>query len=452
MSLSTVDQMLQVDTDVEVDSESLSAPSSRKPSFEFSEPSVSRLTSFTSVESNIPAVKAPATGRKRTYEYPNPDGPPSPLSPSKKRASQSESALGGTAAGCSISFPPPRLHITPQTRTRPPSPSKPSPADVSPSRRDRWMKEIQEALADTAKVGEDPSRVDVTPRATIASAAPSRGPSFRGPFRSSKDVAANTSSGARARQAGPIEPPNCSIIAHDRKVQQMMDVKRISWGVQYELARGVCSGRWQWNDVTAKKLDTLRGTDSEAAPRVESVMLDANVSRGAYAASLPLWVELDREQAALEEGTGRGLGLRGEWKGDPNWYGGKIRQIASVVESGDGFVLRLKSMMKRKSNRFARYLGSRRMLQVKLPDDKLMRKRGDDVRRFMQSKFVLCGRVFAAFAAKDGKVFLMETKEDYDRTADGSADRSRMSVEELVQWHNPLDCNSNQASTCPYAF
>ncbi|KAH9923676.1 RNA dependent RNA polymerase-domain-containing protein [Fomitopsis serialis] len=254
------------------------------------------------------------------------------------------------------------------------------------------------------------------------------------------------SSYSHPRREKPPSTSSISIIAHDREVQHSMDAKRISWGVQYELARGVSGGRWQWSDVTEERLNRLKGPESEAAHLVEQVMHDANVSRSVRAASIPLWAELEREQAAIEEGAGRGLGLRGEWKGDPNWYGGKIRQIASVVEAGDGFALRLKPMMKRKSNRFARYLGSRRMLQVKLPDDKLIRKRGDDVKRFMQSRFVLCGRVFVAFAAKDGKVFLMETNEDYERVADG-ADRTRMTLEDLVQWHNPMDLNSKQPVT-----
>ena len=154
--------------------------------------------------------------------------------------------------------------------------------------------------------------------------------------------------------------------------------------------------------------------------------------------------ELDREEKALEEGTGRGLGLRGEWEGDPSWYGGKIRQIASVVETDDGFAIRLRAMMKRKSNRFARFLGSRRMLQVKLPEDKVMRRRPDDVRKFMQNKFVLCGRIFVPFAAKDGKVFLMETNEDYERAGDGPSDRGRISVEDFVRWHNPMELTSKQ--------
>ena len=162
--------------------------------------------------------------------------------------------------------------------------------------------------------------------------------------------------------------------------------------------------------------------------------------------------ELDREEKALQEGIGRGLGLRGEWEGDPSWYGGKIRQIASVVETEDGFAIRLRAMMKRKSNRFARYLGSRRMLQVKLPEDKVMRWRSDDVRIFMQNKFVLCGRIFVPFAAKDGKVFLMETNEDYERAGDGPSDRGRITVEDFVRWHNPMELNSKQVGLLLLCF
>ena len=121
--------------------------------------------------------------------------------------------------------------------------------------------------------------------------------------------------------------------------------------------------------------------------------------------------ELDREEKVLQEGISRSLGLCREWEGDPSWYGGKICQIASVVETEDGFTIHLRTMMKHPSNRFTRYFGPCCMLQVKLPKDKVMQWQSDDVRIFMQNKFVLCGRIFVPFAAKDGKVFLMETNE-----------------------------------------
>lgn len=48
------------------------------------------------------------------------------------------------------------------------------------------------------------------------------------------------------------------LIAHDQNVQRMFDELRIPWGVQYEIARGITSGRWDWEEVTRDKLKCLR--------------------------------------------------------------------------------------------------------------------------------------------------------------------------------------------------
>jgi RNA-dependent RNA polymerase len=50
-----------------------------------------------------------------------------------------------------------------------------------------------------------------------------------------------------------------SIIAHDKDVQLLMDSMQISWGVQWEIARGVSKNVWKWSDVTREKLDLLKG-------------------------------------------------------------------------------------------------------------------------------------------------------------------------------------------------
>lgn len=63
------------------------------------------------------------------------------------------------------------------------------------------------------------------------------------------------------------------IIAHSVEVQKQMDARHISWGVQYEIARGVSCGGWKWSDVTPDKLDKLRGTAAEAAPKVRQTIL-----------------------------------------------------------------------------------------------------------------------------------------------------------------------------------
>ena len=53
-----------------------------------------------------------------------------------------------------------------------------------------------------------------------------------------------------------------------------MERRRISWGVQYELARGVLAERWRWEDVTDVVLERLEGPNAVAAPDVRKVMAD----------------------------------------------------------------------------------------------------------------------------------------------------------------------------------
>lgn len=54
-----------------------------------------------------------------------------------------------------------------------------------------------------------------------------------------------------------------------------MEGLKISWAVQYELARGVLSEMWAWDDVTIGVLERLQGSNYEAAPRVNKVMSEA---------------------------------------------------------------------------------------------------------------------------------------------------------------------------------
>jgi len=54
-----------------------------------------------------------------------------------------------------------------------------------------------------------------------------------------------------------------------------MEALEISWGVQYELARGVLSKLWTWDDVTFDVLERLQGSNYEAAPQVSTVMSEA---------------------------------------------------------------------------------------------------------------------------------------------------------------------------------
>jgi len=51
-----------------------------------------------------------------------------------------------------------------------------------------------------------------------------------------------------------------------------MEQLKISWGVQYELARGVLAEKWTWDDIADRVLGQLRGSNAQAAPRVSAVV------------------------------------------------------------------------------------------------------------------------------------------------------------------------------------
>ena len=152
---------------------------------------------------------------------------------------------------------------------------------------------------------------------------------------------------------------------------------------------------------------------------------------------------------ALEEGASRGLGLHGlqeaedeNWDGIKRWYGGRVQQTVRVELVDGKPQLRLAPMEMRKSNRFARFLGSRRMLSLNLPKHWA----GNDAEQLMKNKFVLCGRVFIPFCIKDTGAYLMEINEDLDRFPSESTDKHRISLQTLIEWHNPLHLNGKQVN------
>lgn len=77
------------------------------------------------------------------------------------------------------------------------------------------------------------------------------------------------------------------IIAHCPEVQQLLDSRNIAWGVQYEIARGVSCGSWTWKDVTLDKVQSLQGTNVEAATMVANVMLGQPPR--SHSADLAIW-------------------------------------------------------------------------------------------------------------------------------------------------------------------
>ncbi|KAI6015621.1 RNA dependent RNA polymerase-domain-containing protein [Pisolithus marmoratus] len=253
---------------------------------------------------------------------------------------------------------------------------------------------------------------------------------------------ADASSGSHALDVDALDP---YIIAHDERIQPLLDQKQVPWGTIFELARGVTNGSWRWSEVTGERLDQLCGTNAETAPRVSNIVTGKWTSTSTEA--MEVWAEYDREQAAIMEHKGRGLGGMGLWHGKDGWYGGRIQQVGRLKEgTGKGsFAIQLETPEIRRSHRFARYLGSRRILQVRVPD-KVLYQRGDEVRRFFRChKFILCGRVFLPFHAKEGAVYMVETNYDFGHQCNPhEGDHYRLSFMDFINWHNPFKLNSHQ--------
>lgn len=78
-------------------------------------------------------------------------------------------------------------------------------------------------------------------------------------------------------------------IAHSAKTQELMDQLGLSWGVQYELARGVTLLWWDWDrvyNVLCEKPGALAGSNVDAAVKVRAVMEDRIIPRDA---NILLW-------------------------------------------------------------------------------------------------------------------------------------------------------------------
>ncbi|EKM56512.1 uncharacterized protein PHACADRAFT_118286 [Phanerochaete carnosa HHB-10118-sp] len=229
----------------------------------------------------------------------------------------------------------------------------------------------------------------------------------------------------------------------------MLDDANIPWAIQYELARGVSNNHWTWAEVTRDKIGVLaKGTNPRCVQNVMGKHI-IGLNRDIWYATDSNREELSREQKALLEGKGHGLGLLGDWEGEKNWYGGRVQQLARIEKDAQQhkYYLQLGAMQKvGRSHRLARFLGSHRVLHVKIPKEALYeQKEMDALKDFLSHKFVLCGRVFVSFAVKDQKIYLVETDEDFERTADRKkGDHLRYSLEKLIEWYNPLDLNDKQ--------
>lgn len=61
------------------------------------------------------------------------------------------------------------------------------------------------------------------------------------------------------------------VISHCPTTQKMLDDKKVEWGTQFELARGVSFGAWTWEDVRSHISD-LTGSNADSAYKVPTLM------------------------------------------------------------------------------------------------------------------------------------------------------------------------------------
>ncbi|ESK88426.1 hypothetical protein Moror_14748 [Moniliophthora roreri MCA 2997] len=221
------------------------------------------------------------------------------------------------------------------------------------------------------------------------------------------------------RMWSTVSLPTC-VIAHDKQAQRLFDdpKTRVGWGTQFTLARGVLSGDWTWQDVVSK-ISQLSGLDGEKMHLVPHIMLGCSQQ-----VDNSIGLELDREQASIIENKGRGLGLRVSF----DWKNQKFQ---------------LEPVEMKRSTRFARMLGSRRLLQIRV--GKYSSSNAAEVKRLLSRKFVINGREFVPLPPKDDAFYLVEINGNYERSSISAlGDNLRKSLGWALNWHNPIELNANQ--------
>lgn len=104
------------------------------------------------------------------------------------------------------------------------------------------------------------------------------------------------------------------------------------------------------------------------------------------------------------------------------------------------------------SCRFTRRFGSMRFIRVRI-NQRLLHEAGEKLIPFFCRPFVLCGRIYRAFFAKENNAFLVETAEVFNPQTGCISNgpikdkwnESRYSLEDFLGWHNPMSHNQDQA-------
>ncbi|KAG9040386.1 hypothetical protein FS837_000719, partial [Tulasnella sp. UAMH 9824] len=129
----------------------------------------------------------------------------------------------------------------------------------------------------------------------------------------------------------------CSIIQHSDKHTDWFDKYGVPWSAQWQIAVLVSNKRKEWDQITEKDVKALSGTNTSAGPKVLGVLFPDDRRRAPDNRTQSrlgnLYVELDREETALNEGTLETLGLSSQSEDTAHlsmgtWWGGRIEQRA----------------------------------------------------------------------------------------------------------------------------
>ena len=104
------------------------------------------------------------------------------------------------------------------------------------------------------------------------------------------------------------------------------------------------------------------------------------------------------------------------------------------------------------SHRFARRYGSEKFIRVRIDEALFTPDIGIDLVEMFQRPFIIFTRIFRAFYASEGGVWLFNTNEWYV-PKEGKINlprlhpqgpQSRNSLLDLLDWHNPVELNCTQ--------
>jgi RNA-dependent RNA polymerase len=147
------------------------------------------------------------------------------------------------------------------------------------------------------------------------------------------------------------------------------------------------------------------------------------------------WKELDEESLSRKANT------PSESTNPPSLerYYGRVHFTTRIISTSLGNLqLALDSPELGNSTRFARQFGSESIIRINISPKQIANYTASRLKLFLKSTFVLFGRAFQAYCLKDGHVFLINIAYP--------SSRHRHSLFHVLNWHNPVLLNQDQAA------